>query len=135
MLRVEYASQPDANGDIESGVVFWRRESIRGEEIPDDLLERLGNAFPVVFQLDRKLANACFVTSSGFGLTLLDRAKSNLKGPLWLTVDAGWTIEFSLRSDGSVDGKTGYYFANEVSSDATLLKGTHRDVADFCGVL
>lgn len=94
-------------------------------------MEKLGSTFPVVFQLEEKLANTCFVTNSDFGLTLLDRGNSALRGPLWLTVDAQWWIEFALTPDGTVRGKTGYFFGNGKSNDARTVTGSYSEVADF----
>jgi hypothetical protein len=131
VLRVEYTSGPDAQGDVESGVVFWRPTDIVPEELPTDLQEKLGSTFPIVFQLDDKLANTCFVTNDSFGLTSLDRRKSELGGPLWLTVDAGWTVDFFLLPDGTIRGTTGHYFSSGKSGDPDTLKGTYREVADF----
>ena len=130
VLRVEYTSAVTQT-DIESGVVFWRRTDIGREELPTDLKEKLGSTFPVVFQLDGKLANTCFVTNSGFGLTSLERGKAGLSGPLWRTVDAGWTVDFSLLLDGTIRGTTGYYFSGGGSSGPRALKGSYREVADF----
>ena len=131
VLRIEYASEPDAKGDVESGVIYWRSKVIGREELPADLREKLGSTFPVIFQLDGKLANTCFVTNAGFGLTLLDRGKSDLRGPLWRTVDAGWSVDFTLLPDGTIRGKTGYYFSNAKSGDPSTLKGAYREVPDF----
>jgi hypothetical protein len=131
VLRVEYTTEPSAQGDVESGVVFWRPTVIGREELPADLMEKLGSTFPIVFQLDGKLANTCFVANAGFGLTSLDRGRTDLRGPLWRTVDAGWTIDFSLQPNGTILGTTGYYFSSGNPAEPRTLEGSYRMVADF----
>jgi hypothetical protein len=131
VLRIEYTTEPSAEGDVESGVVFWRFAAIGREELPDDLVENLGSTFPMFFQLDNKLANTCFVTSTRFGLTILDRRTAQLRGPLWRTVDAGWTVEFSLQANGTVLGNTGYFFSGGTPAKPRTLKGSYREVAGF----
>jgi hypothetical protein len=121
VLRIEYATDPDAQGAIETGIVFWRRDLIQGAEVPGDLIQRFADGFPVLLKLEGKLANACYVTNAGFGLALLERKESRLSGPLWFTADYAWTVDFSLGSDGTVRGTT----------RSIALKGSYREVKDF----
>jgi hypothetical protein len=121
VLRIEYATVASADGTIEHGVVFWRRELIQGAEVPGDLLQNFSDGYPVSLQLEGKLANTCYVTSRGFGLALLKRTESHLSGPLWFTADWAWGVDFSLELDGMVRG----------TMDSTALRGRYREVEDF----
>jgi hypothetical protein len=108
-------------------VIFWRPQPVRGDEIPADLLEKLGESFPMVLRLDEKLANTCYYTPNGFGLALLEREPSRLSGPLWLTVDSSWSVDFTLAGDGTAQGSMRY----SSSKTPYPLAGTHRTVSDF----
>jgi hypothetical protein len=126
VLRVEYREAPGTD-PIEPGVIFWRRQPVRGDEIPADLLEKLGQSFPMTLLLDEKLANTCYYTASGFGLALLEREPSRLSGPLWLTADYTWSVDFTLAGDGIAIGSMKY----SSSKTPYPLAGTHREVSDF----
>ena len=126
VLRVEYRFAPGTEpGD--PGVIFWRGQSIRGDEIPEDLFEKLAQSFPMLHRLDGKLANTCYYTTDQFGLALLQRRPSRLGGALWLTADASWSVDFVLAADGTVRGTMNY----SSSANPYPLVGTHRQVSDF----
>ena len=131
VLRVELTEVPPTSGPPETVTIYVGREPIKSSELSQKARGTLLTTYPAEFLYGGKLANTCFVGSSNRGFSIIRWRGSTLQGPLWRVADAGWNVTLKLNPDGTAQGRSTRYFANDNSSVVSGLRGTYAFVGSY----
>ena len=132
VLRIDYVGHTDANPQSESGVIFVLPGNLKPSMLPPDLKQRMVDSFPIEYLYGGRLANTCYTSSNLSGMSILKgKSRSNYSGDLWRVADAGWHIDLTLQTDGTISGSSEHWYATLGGDYSSKIVGSYRYVSDI----
>jgi hypothetical protein len=125
ILRLDFTGRSPDGEQHEMGTIYIVPRNIKPSELPPDLKQKLIDSYPAEYLYSNRLANSCFVGTGFSGISIVNKMHpKSYSGDLFLVADAGWHVDLTLNSDGTLSGESNHWYASFGSESSYVISGT-----------